>query len=115
MTAASALHRAPLQFRDGAAVCRCGILPRTGGVPTHMKFMTVDVPARTVFTMLFAFAAILRPSSSFAQSSSGTIVGDIMDPSGAAVPATITATNQDTGVVRNTATSESGIYRIPSL
>src|SRR5262245_8509357 len=71
-----------------------------------MKFM--------IFGVLFAFA-MLAPFSSFAQSASGTIVGNVMDTSGAAVPATITATNQDTGVVRNTATSESGIYHIPSL
>jgi hypothetical protein len=54
-------------------------------------------------------------ASMHAQSASGVILGNITDPSGAAVPATITATNQDTGVVRESATTPDGIYNVPSL
>lgn len=68
-----------------------------------------------IIVLLAALAGIAAPISLHAQSASGAIVGNVMDPSGAAVLAAITATNQDTGVIRNTATSADGIYNIPSL
>src|SRR5207248_6321341 len=56
------------------------------------------------------------PSSLRAQTVTGTILGNILDSSGAAVPnAQITITNQDTGVVRETASTGDGIYNVPSL
>lgn len=51
-----------------------------------------------------------------AQTVTGTVLGIVLDTSGAVVPnAQITITNQDTGVVRAAATSADGLYNIPSL
>ena len=68
-----------------------------------------------VILLLAALAGFVAPSWLKAQSASGAIVGNITDPTGAAVPATITATNQDTGIIRNTAATAEGIYNVPSL
>lgn len=51
----------------------------------------------------------------YAQFGSG-IQGTVADPSGAIVPGTrIVVTNIDTGVTRETTSSEEGLYRVPSL
>lgn len=51
-----------------------------------------------------------------AQETSGNVVGTVMDASGAAVPnATVTATNQATGVKTPTVANASGEYRIANL
>jgi hypothetical protein len=68
-----------------------------------------------IIALLSLFAGLIAPESLHAQSASGAIVGNVMDPSAAAVPASITVTNQDTGVVRNTASSPEGLYNVPSL
>src|SRR5207302_563466 len=64
--------------------------------------------------LLAALSCLVTPTLR-AQSASGTILGNVMDPSGAAVPASIIARNQDTGIIRNTATSAEGVYNVPSL
>ena len=54
--------------------------------------------------------AVLLCVSAPAQTS-GTIAGNVLDPSGAAVPGeTVTATNTGTGYVRTVASNESGAY-----
>jgi hypothetical protein len=51
-----------------------------------------------------------------AQSFRGSLVGTVIDQSGAAVPAApVVATNQATGVSRSTTTDPSGNYSIPEL
>lgn len=51
-----------------------------------------------------------------AQNVTGTIRGTVQDGTGSVVPnATIVITNDDTGVVRNSATTGDGIYTVPSL
>ena len=66
-------------------------------------------------TLLFALILALIAGSAAAQTF-GEIAGHIVDPSGAAVPATaVTATNVATNTVRRTVTTESGDYSIPSL
>jgi Carboxypeptidase regulatory-like domain/TonB dependent receptor-like, beta-barrel len=46
----------------------------------------------------------------------GDITGTVMDPSGAVIPAaTVTMTNQGTGVALATTTNSAGLYRIPNL
>src|SRR5437868_2658623 len=66
--------------------------------------------------LLVLFSSVLLPHLLHAQSAAGAIVGNVVDASGSAVPtAAITATNQDTGVTRNTSTTADGIYNIPSL
>src|SRR5882762_10797680 len=51
-----------------------------------------------------------------AQRITGTLRGQILDPSGAAVPdAQVTATNQETGVLVKITTTSAGTYSFPSL
>ena len=52
----------------------------------------------------------------FAQAVSGTVVGTVRDASGAVVPsATVTATNQQTGIAQSTVTGGEGSYTLPNL
>ena len=79
---------------------------------------------RTISTIRsFAVAALLalawglsRRPAAHGQSSGGTLVGRVPDTRGAALPgATVTATQKETGLVRNTVTESDGSYRLPSL
>lgn len=55
-------------------------------------------------------------AAGFAQGSSSRITGTITDPSGAVIPgATVTATNEATGVTYTQVTTESGVYAFPGL
>ena len=59
---------------------------------------------------------VIVVGSATAQTFRGTILGTIIDSSGAAVPgATITIKNVDTGLVRTVNTSEDGSYSAPEL
>lgn len=62
--------------------------------------------------LLLAFSSVV-----FAQgTSSATLLGRVTDETGAALPGvTVTATNNATGVSRNTVTEADGTYRFPSL
>ncbi len=62
--------------------------------------------------LLFVPASIV-----FGQSAStATIVGQVVDPQGAVVPgATVTATNQATGIGRSVSTTSTGNYTVPGL
>src|ERR1700676_1103777 len=77
--------------------------------------------ARRILCVPILASAILflmnsSPAHLFAQTVTGTILGNILDPSGAAIPnAVIVITNQDTGVVRNAARTASGFFNVPSL
>jgi carboxypeptidase family protein len=66
---------------------------------------------------VFALAFCLMGSGPLqAQTVTGTILGNVEDPSGAAVAnAQITVSNQDTGVARTAASNSDGVYNIPSL
>lgn len=65
---------------------------------------------------LLVAALLLAPSTSHAQTTAATIVGDITDPSGAAIPgATVVVTNEGTGVAREAVTNEVGQYRVAPL
>ncbi|MEO6194983.1 MAG: TonB-dependent receptor [Thermoanaerobaculia bacterium] len=79
---------------------------------------------RTISTIRsFAVAALLALAwglsllpAAYGQSSGGNLVGKVQDKSGAALPgATVTATQKETGLVRNTVTESDGTYRLPSL
>src|SRR2546428_4027458 len=51
-----------------------------------------------------------------AQFTSGTILGAVTDPSAAAIPgATVTATNLDTGFIRNVETNRTGDYLMVNM
>jgi Carboxypeptidase regulatory-like domain len=63
---------------------------------------------------LFTFLLVIFTTSAFAQEA--TILGTVTDPSGAAVPnASITITNNDTGVTRTLPTNGDGQYVAPDL
>jgi outer membrane receptor protein involved in Fe transport len=69
----------------------------------------------------FALVALLTCAFLFqvpatAQTINGAVSGVVTDEQGAAVPgATVTATNLDTGTVRDAVSNDEGIYRIPGL
>ena len=68
------------------------------------------------FISLFMLLAILMPFAAFAQSSTGSISGNVTDASGSTLPGvTVTATNTATGVVNTVVTNESGAYNFSSL
>ncbi len=71
----------------------------------------------TVITCLSALLVfLLSTSMTMAQSSTGTFLGTVKDPSGQSVPGTkITAHDLDTGATRTVTTGEDGAYRIPEL
>src|SRR5216684_2954596 len=59
--------------------------------------------------------ALFLPLVALAQTS-GSITGEVKDPSGAVAPnAAVTATNSKTNVARSTATNAAGIYSFPDL
>lgn len=60
--------------------------------------------------------AIIGVATAFAQTSNGTVIGVISDPTGRAiVGASVTLTSNDTGAVRTTKTNSEGTYRIESV
>ncbi len=73
--------------------------------------MCIRTCAAVVALAVLIPAAYLR-----SQTVTGTILGNVIDASGAAVPnAQITITNQDTGVVRTAVGTAEGVYDAPSL
>lgn len=63
---------------------------------------------------LLLIASICRPG--FSQTTSGELTGSVFDPTGAIVPnATVTATNENTGVAATATTTSAGQYRINNL
>ncbi len=76
---------------------------------------------KTIIAAVFLTAVLLVTLAAglcYAQSPSttGTILGTVLDPQGAAVPkATVVAKNLDTGIERTTTTTSDGLYRIPNL
>ena len=70
---------------------------------------------RVVLLVLLA-AALLTTSTAFAQTSQAEIRGTVVDQSGGALPGvTVTATHVDTGAVRTTVTSETGVFLMPAM
>jgi hypothetical protein len=69
---------------------------------------------RTVLSIFFALAAILWTGTALAQT--GSITGQVLDPSGAAVGnATVTATADSTGATQTATTTSAGLYGLPAL
>jgi len=72
--------------------------------------------SRSLGTALLLCLCLGLPLSLGAQQTTATLVGNVTDPSGAAVVgATLTATNTGTNTVRTTKTDNDGKYSIPSL
>jgi len=82
------------------------------------RFVAGSLGVRKIIVFFFTVAALLLIPAIRLQSQTvtGTILGNVLDSSGAAVPsAQITVTNQGTGVVRTAASTAEGGYNIPSL
>ncbi len=66
--------------------------------------------------LLVALLALALGSPAFAQRTTGTLRGQVLDPSGAVVAnAQVTATNQDTSVSVETTTTSAGTYNFPTV
>jgi Carboxypeptidase regulatory-like domain len=65
--------------------------------------------------LILAWGFSLLPAA-YGQASGGNLIGKVQDKSGAALPgATVTATQKETGLTRNTVTESDGSFRLPSL
>ncbi|MBI1941633.1 MAG: carboxypeptidase regulatory-like domain-containing protein, partial [Acidobacteria bacterium] len=66
--------------------------------------------------VLMVLTVILAAPCLLLAQATSTIQGHVSDPTAASVPgATVTATNDLTGVSRSAVTAEDGYYRIPDL
>src|SRR5438445_5638594 len=69
-----------------------------------------------LYSALILGLALIFSMPMAAQRITGTLRGQVLDPSGAAVPdAQVTATNQETGVSVKVTTTSAGTYSFPSL
>ncbi|WP_161557384.1 TonB-dependent receptor [Acidisarcina polymorpha] len=82
-----------------------------------MKKLNKMTPALIGIWSLVALAITLYPAHpALAQSVRGSLSGNVLDPSGAAIPgAKITVVDPNTGVTRETLSSAEGSYRLPEL
>lgn len=70
----------------------------------------------SILVVLVAALALVFSGSAFAQSTTGTLRGQVLDPTGAVVAnAQVTATNMETGVSTKIATTSAGTYSFPSI
>jgi outer membrane receptor protein involved in Fe transport len=68
------------------------------------------------FTFALALLVVLMPISALAQSSTGSIAGNVYDESGAALPGvTVTATSSATGATRTIVSNATGHYELALL
>src|SRR5215472_19089431 len=75
----------------------------------------MSLSKHSIRTLVLALCSVFLAASAHAQFKA-SIQGTVMDPQGNAVAnATVTITNQDTGVVRTTVTSTEGFYRASEL
>jgi uncharacterized protein YfaS (alpha-2-macroglobulin family) len=73
-----------------------------------------SLSSRIVSAVLLVALVFFGVATVSAQSTSGTIIGEVRDSSGAAVPnAQVVVTNSDTGVVRNATSNAEGVYNVP--
>jgi len=71
---------------------------------------------KTLVRLLAAVAVTLAADPTFAQQTTGTITGRVLDPQEIAVPgATITATNPATGLVRIDVSDSEGLYHLNAM
>ena len=70
----------------------------------------------SIFALLVAALALIFSDSALAQSTTGTLRGQVLDPTGATVAnAQVTATNMETGVSVKIAATSAGTYSFPSI
>src|SRR2546423_313374 len=71
---------------------------------------------RAITLALVLIACLLAATAAFAQTSSGSVTGRVVDASGAALPGvTVTAANSKTGFSRSVVTDAEGRYTFPSV
>ena len=71
---------------------------------------------RRMFSVLAILFAVFASVPAAAQTSQSEIRGTVVDQSGGGLPGvTVTATHVDTGPVRTTVTSETGVFLMPAL
>src|SRR5215216_492324 len=88
---------------------------RFASQPTSKLWRRLMKINRSVLTALLTIL-LACATPAFAQSDRGTITGTVTDPTGAAVgKAKITATNLESGEVRETASSDEGNYTLPEM
>jgi len=69
-----------------------------------------------VFLRFLIVVGAVLPNVSFSQTAGGTILGAVKDPQGAAVPeASVTISNNATGVTRAVLTNRNGSYQAANL
>ena len=69
-----------------------------------------------VLALLLMATALFFSVSAYAQGTTGTLRGQVLDPAGAVVPnAEVTVTNQETGVAVKVTTTSAGTYAVPTL
>jgi len=72
--------------------------------------------SRSISLLLVTALMLLLSNPAFAQRTTGTLRGQVLDPTGAVVPdAPVTITNQETGVTVKVTTTSAGTYTVPSL
>ena len=85
-------------------------------MPTHSSRINVFCLKFLCFCALLVIAQTGTPVSLFAQTTSGDLVGTILDSSGAGIPnARVKVANVDTGVNTAATTNEGGLYRFSNL
>src|SRR5207248_10351650 len=88
------------------------------GVPGWASFFTATFGGVGMRRHLFGAAVFLLLAcvNAFAQQTTGTITGRVVDQQGAAIPgATVTAKNVATGYTRTETSDAEGLYRIGAL
>lgn len=81
-----------------------------------LELSAEKVQSLNLKVLIFLFALLSLPVSSFAQITTATIVGTVTDPGGAQVPAvSINVRNINTGLRRTVTTGSDGSYRIEFL
>lgn len=81
-----------------------------------MKDCAVCVSSLSARIMRLSLAVSLLSFAAFAQTNEGSIVGNVLDPSGATVPAaTVTAKAEGTGAVYSTVTTDAGSFSLPNV
>jgi Carboxypeptidase regulatory-like domain/TonB dependent receptor len=86
------------------------------GVPKNEK--ASHVPARRTSVKIFVCVAVsmLLAIPFYAQTTNGSIQGQVTDPSGAVLGgATVTARNMDTGITVTAHSTDAGVYSLPDL
>jgi hypothetical protein len=85
---------------------------KRGNFERVLRMGAKTLAALTLMVLVLAGAG----NATWAQSTTGSLRGQVLDSSGAAVPlAVVTVTNEQTGVVVDVSTTSAGTYIIPSI